>query len=208
MKLTETMQTAFHTIKDALVMATLFVYPQPNAQLAIMTDASDVAVGAVLQQHVSGQWQPISYFSRKLKPLEVRYSAFDRELLAIYLSIQHLRHMVEGCKFSVYTDHKPLTCALTSRFTQCSRQIHHLDFVSLFTSDIWHIKGAEKTVADVLSRIEVNALTQHQGIDFAEMAIVSCPGRLGGEKRPGIHCMRMRKNFSKFFVKFYVKSQS
>ena len=61
-KWTETTQAAFNAIKDALATATLLVHPQPNAQLAIMTDASDVAVGTVLQQHVNGQWQPISYF--------------------------------------------------------------------------------------------------------------------------------------------------
>lgn len=45
-----------------------------------MTDASDSAVGAVLQQYVDGQWQSIP---KKLQPAETRYSAFDRELLAI-----------------------------------------------------------------------------------------------------------------------------
>ena len=117
---TEAAQAAFNAVKEALANATLLVHPQPNAQLAIMSDASDVAVGAVLQQRVSGQWQPISYFSRKLKPAEVRYSAFDRELLAIYLSIRHFRHMVEGREFAVHTDHKPLTRALASRSTQHS----------------------------------------------------------------------------------------
>ena len=138
---TETAQAAFNAVKDALANTTLLNHPQPNAQLAIMTDASDVAVGAVLQQRAAGQWQPISLFSRKVKPAEVRYSALDRELLAIYLSLRHFRHMVEGREFSVYTDHKPLTRALTSRSTQHTpRQIRHLDFVSQFTSDIRHVK--------------------------------------------------------------------
>ena len=53
-----------------------------------MTDASDHAVGAVLQQQVEGAWKPISYFSRKLTPSEQRYSTFDRELLAVYLAIK------------------------------------------------------------------------------------------------------------------------
>ena len=42
----------------------------------------------------------------------------------------------------------------------------------------------------------------------ARVHVAPYPGRLGGEKPPGIHCMRMRENFSKFSVKFYVKSQS
>ena len=136
-----------------------------------MTDASDVTVEAVLQQQIANRWQPISYFSRKLKPAEVQYSMFDCELLAIYLSIRRFRHMVEGREFCVYTDHKPLIRALTSTSTQHSRrQIRHLDFVSQFTSVIRHVKGVENPVADALSRIELNTLTQHQGIDFEDMA--------------------------------------
>ena len=50
-----------------------------------MTDASDTAMGAVLQQYINNHWHPISYFSKALKPAETRYSTFDRELLAVYL---------------------------------------------------------------------------------------------------------------------------
>ena len=168
---TDKAREAFDATKEALASATLSTHPQPNPELAIMTDASDVAVGAVLQQQVADQWHPISYFSKKLKPAEVRYSTFDCELLAVYLSIRHFRYMVEGREFCVYTDHKPLTRALTSRSTQHSpRQVCHLDFVSQFTSDIRHVKGSKNPVADALSWIELNTLTQHQGIVFDDMA--------------------------------------
>ena len=58
---------AFQTVKATLANVTLLVHPNPNAPTCIMTDASDKAVGAVLQQHVGDHWQPISYFSKKLK---------------------------------------------------------------------------------------------------------------------------------------------
>jgi len=50
-------------------------------------DASDHAVGAVLEQQIDSVWCPISYFSWKLHPAERKYSTFDRELLAAYLAI-------------------------------------------------------------------------------------------------------------------------
>ena len=52
-----------------------------------MTDASDTTVGAILQQYIDGSWHPISFFSRKMEPAETRYSTFDKELLAVYLTI-------------------------------------------------------------------------------------------------------------------------
>lgn len=83
--------------------------PPSKRPLLLVTDASDKAVGAVLQQLVNDEWQPISYFSRKLSSTECRYSTFDRELLAIYLALKHFWYFVEGHHFSIYTDHKPLT---------------------------------------------------------------------------------------------------
>ena len=73
---------AFTRIKEALADATLLVHPQSDAPTCLITDASDVAVGAVLQQQINSVWSPLAYFSRKLTPAEARYSTFDRELLA------------------------------------------------------------------------------------------------------------------------------
>ena len=170
---TEEATTAFSSIKEALANATLLVHPHPDAATSIMTDASDTSVGAVLQQCIDGQWCPISYFSKKLKPAKTRYSTFDRELLAIYLSIKHFRHFVEGREFCILTDHKPLTHAISSHSNQHSpRQIRHLDFISQFTGDIRYISGTENPVADALSRIELNAFQDKwsQVIDFEAIA--------------------------------------
>ena len=102
-----------------------------------MTDASDTAVGAVLQQKIDDEWKPIAFFSRRMKPAETRYSTFDCKLLAMYLAIKHFQHFVEGRQFHVLTDHKPLTFAFStqsSKLTPC--QIRHLDFISQFTTDV------------------------------------------------------------------------
>ena len=50
----ESAATAFTTIKDALAVATLLVHPKSHACTYIMADASDSAVGAVLQQNMRG----------------------------------------------------------------------------------------------------------------------------------------------------------
>ena len=165
--------TAFLTAKQALANATLLVYPQSNAPICVMTDASNIAVGAVLQQYVNNSWQPISFFSKKMKAAETKYSTFDRELLAVYLAIRHFRHFLEGRQFHVLTDHKPLTFALQTRSDRHSpRQARQLDFISQFTSTIRHIHGPDNVVADTLSRIEMNALLTNQPpvIDFTAMA--------------------------------------
>ena len=153
---------AFQTVKATLANVTLLVHPKPNAPMCIMTDASDKAVGAVLQQHIGDHWQPISYFSKKLKPSETKYSTFDRELLAVYLSIKFFRHFVEGRVFHFLTDHNPLTYSLSSHSNQYTpHQIRHLDYISQFTSDIRYVKGSNNTPADTLSNrwLQLNSKT-------------------------------------------------
>ena len=100
---------------------------------------------------------------------EKKYSAYDRELLSAYSAIKHFRYMLEGRNFILYTDHKPLTFAFTQRTDKCSpRQLRHLDFISQFTTDIRHVKGAENIPADTLSRTEAIACPTR--IDYNLMA--------------------------------------
>ena len=172
LQLNDDATAAFSAIKEALASATLWFHPEQDAPTSIMTDASSFAVGAVLQQYIEHQWCPIAYFSKKLKPSEIKYSTFDRELLAVYLAIKHFCYFVEGREFQVFTDHKPLTYSLSSNSERYTPQkIRHMDFISQFTANIQHVSGIDNPVADALSRAEINAvITTPPVIDFAELA--------------------------------------
>ena len=77
----------------------------------------------------------------------MRYSTFGRELLAAYLAVNHFRRALEGRQFTLLTDHQPLTYALkTSSDKRSPRKIRQLDFLSVFTTDIRHIKGKQNKV--------------------------------------------------------------
>ena len=151
---------------------TLLVHPDPMAQLNITCDASDVAVGGVLQQYLNGMWQPLSFFSKKLSPAETRYSAFDRELLAVYATIKHFRHNLEGRNFFVNTDHKPLTfvmSSVTDRPPLC--QTRQLAFIAEFTTDIRYVKGETNLVANALSRPSVSVIDNGPAINYKDLSI-------------------------------------
>jgi cleavage and polyadenylation specificity factor subunit 1 len=164
-KWNEEANTAFQAAKDALVNATRLYYPKPNAETCIAADASNIAVGAVLQNKIDDKWRPIAFFSRKLTPAERKYSTFGRELLAAYLAVRHFRHMIEGTYFHLATDHKPLVGAMhKAAVREIPRETRHLNFISIFTNDIRHIAGEDNTVADALSRGEED---QHDADDDA-----------------------------------------
>ncbi|BHF74082.1 hypothetical protein SprV_0401716600 [Sparganum proliferum] len=181
LELTGEVLTAFERIKNSLTDATLLTRPASEVQLSLMVDASTVAVGAVLQQHLVGSTPPLVFFSKKLLPAETRYSTFGHELLVIYLAVEHFRHLFEGRDFTVFTDHKPLTFALRSHSDKYNpREIAHLDYISQFTIDIRHIDGTTNEVADMLSRPSLSSLQLSHGIEFCVMAAeqqrVGCPG--------------------------------
>ncbi|KAL1448829.1 hypothetical protein WDU94_000084 [Cyamophila willieti] len=158
---------AFQQCKEQLATATLLAHPMDGAPLSLVSDASDHAVGATLQQLVDKEWQPLAFFSKKLSPAERKYGAYDRELLAIYLAVKHFRHMVEGRVFTIYTDHKPLTFAFLQKPEKCSpRQFRHLDFIAQFSSDIQYVPGSQNVVADALSRVELI----HATLDYKSLA--------------------------------------
>ena len=80
----------------------MLVHPQPHALTCITMDASNLAVKAVLEQFINGQWKPISFFGKKLSPSELKYSALDRELLEAHLAVRHFQYFVEAM-FSIST---------------------------------------------------------------------------------------------------------
>lgn len=155
----DTTSLAFEAAKQALADRTILNFYQSNAPLSLQTDASGNAVGAVLQQTVNNTLQPLAYFSKALDKTQRNYSTFDRELLAVYLAIKHFEYMLEGRQFTVLTDHRPLTTAICSASSKSPRQTRHLDFISQFTTDIQFVKGESNTVADTLSRFNVDTVS-------------------------------------------------
>lgn len=170
---TDSMKLAFISAKQPLSEATMLIFPDSNAKHTLSVDASDVAVGGVLEQFSNGVWQPLAFFSRQLRPPEKKYSAFDRELLALYLGVRHFRYFLEGRHFTMYTDHKPLTFAFAKVSDPWSaRQQRHLAAISEYSTDIQHVAGKDNIVAGTLSRCNAIAAINHPvaGVDFSAMA--------------------------------------
>ncbi|GFX43049.1 transposon Tf2-11 polyprotein [Trichonephila clavipes] len=121
-------------------------------------------------QLCQNNWEPVAFLSVKLSKSQQKWSTYDRELLAIYISVKRFRHMLEGRDFIIYTDQKPLMYAFMQNPDKCSpRQWRHLDFISQFSTDVRHINGTHNAVADALSRIEVNQIS-NSFLDFEALS--------------------------------------
>ena len=153
LKWTEDCQHSFNAAKEALAATTLLRHPRHDAPLAITTDASNTAIGAVLEQRGPKGWEPLAFFSAKLQPNQRNWPPFDRELLAVFRAIRHFRFMVEGRPFTIYTDHQSLIPALHKKSEPLTaRQSNQLSEIAEYTSDIRYLEGKANSVADALSR--------------------------------------------------------
>jgi len=135
MNWTPVRKTAFKELKDELVNATLLAFPDPSAQFSVQTDP-------ILQLELycnNGMVKAIiKFFSERLTPAQCNYSAYDRELLAIYAAIKHFRLMLEGRRFYMITDHK--TFAFAQKLDRASpRHCLQLEFISEYTTDIRYV---------------------------------------------------------------------
>ncbi|GBL85316.1 Transposon Tf2-9 polyprotein [Araneus ventricosus] len=151
---------SFKASKEVITKATVLRHLIPGAQISLWVNASKVAVGDSLMQLSHDQWEPITFYSSKLNKSEKNWSTYDRELFALYSSVKKFRHMLEGRTFVIYTDQNPLIYAFHQNSEKCSpRQLRHLDFISQFSTDIRYTKDYDNTVADALSRIEIDKIS-------------------------------------------------
>ena len=95
------LQDAFDRAKAALSSAMSLTHPSPSPEVSLVTDASNTHGGAALQQQESGGWRPLAFFSAKLSTTQQRDSAFDRELLGVFLALRHFCFELEGRKFHI-----------------------------------------------------------------------------------------------------------
>ncbi|CAF1123382.1 unnamed protein product, partial [Didymodactylos carnosus] len=104
-------QDSFDELKQKLITSPIISYPDFNHPFILQLDAFDYGLGAVLAQKVppDGEEHVIAYASRTLNESERKYSATERECLAIVWRTQHFRPYLEGRPFEVWTGHRSLT---------------------------------------------------------------------------------------------------
>jgi len=144
-------QKSFEALKTALVDATTLAFPLPDRQCILDTDASDVAIGAVLSQMIDGQERPIAFFSRVLNQSQRNYCPTRRELLAVIASMQHFRHYLLNNHVVLRTDHHSLKWLRTFKQPE-GILARWLETLAEFDFSIEHRPGRLHCNADGLSR--------------------------------------------------------
>ena len=108
-------EKSFQDLKDALTSSPILGFPNSDGRYVLDTDASGVAIGAVLSQiqddGKGGKTEKvIAYGSKTLNDAQVNYCTTKRELFAVFYFCCHkFRHYLAMKDFNVRTDHAALT---------------------------------------------------------------------------------------------------
>jgi hypothetical protein len=137
---------AFRRLKEALSSAPVLGMPLQGRPYHVLCDASDVAVGAILEQ----DGKPVAFVSKRLSAAETNYSIRDKELLAVTHALRQFRVYLLGAPFTVSTDHESLKYLLSQK-ELTGRLARWAESLADFDLRIEHIRGRDNP-ADVLSR--------------------------------------------------------
>jgi hypothetical protein len=144
---------AFQRLKRAMCTAPVLAYYDSSRATELWTDASDYAIGGVLlQRDDKGAWRPVSYYSRRLIPSEVKYGVYHKELLAIRDCLLAFRYYLVGIPFVVKTDHHSIQWLLDQK-ELTGLQTRWLGVLQSFNiTEIQYVPGERNVLADALSR--------------------------------------------------------
>ena len=173
---TEAAEKSFQKLKQRFMDEPILAMFDPQKKVVVETDASDLAIGAVLSQPDDRtRLHPIAFHSRKMTGAELNYDVHDKELLAIVESFKIWKVYLEGAKHEVqvFTDHKNLMSFTTTKVLN-RRQVRWSEELSSYNFRIQYRKGSENGRADALSR---RSDYFQEGKDWTAKAILMLDGQ-------------------------------
>ena len=132
-------QNSFTALKVAMATALVLRLSAFEKQFVVTTDASDVAVGAILWQNFGSSLQPVAFASRKLNSTKICYSVYERKLLGIVWAIGQWEHYFQGPHPIVIQADHALLRHLPNQTSVNSRVWRWLSILQGYNVEIRHI---------------------------------------------------------------------
>ena len=148
----------------ALLKAPVLQLGDISKPFRVYTDASYLAIGAVLLQEVNREWLPVAYASRKLTPAERNYTVTEKETLAVVFALGSWKLYLFK-HFDVYTDNQAVLY-LRSKSNLSKRESRWVEFLADFHFSTHHVPGRNNP-ADPLSRQAKELDLEMNNIEFS-----------------------------------------
>ena len=148
----------------------MLTHYDPALPVRLACDASPTGIGAVLS-HVmpDGSERPVAFASRSLTKTERKYAQIDKEASSIVWGVKRFHVYLYGRRFTLVTDHKPLTAIFHPKkgvpaMTAARLQRYAL-FLAGFDYDIEYKSTTKHCNADGLSRLPLQQ-TEKEGAEM------------------------------------------
>jgi len=158
---TEKAQEAFEALKEAMCSDTVLRMPRQGEVFQLYTDASHIAIGAVLCQidPVDKKSHPCAYGSRKFNDQELKLSTPCKELLAIVYALNLWSFYICGNPVHIFSDCRAWTflkvqSGVSGKISRLALLVAEYDITVSF------VQGVKNKAADGLSRAYDTGLTK------------------------------------------------
>ena len=161
---------AFEALKQALTEELELFQIDVDAPYTMRTDASDFAIGAVLEQQRGDRLVPVAFYSRKLSGSQLNWTPREKECYAIVCSLRKWAGWVGFQPITIMTDHRSLeewsNELLDTPSGPRGRKARWHETLSQFKLAVVYIPGKDNVVADALSRWAYPASSAREDVSF------------------------------------------
>ncbi|QRW25673.1 Retrotransposable element Tf2 protein [Rhizoctonia solani] len=147
-------EEVFQELKSLVTRSLVLIHSNPDLPYYLETDASGVAMGAILSQRGADNClHPIAYMSKSFSGAEANYNTHNKELLAIIKALEEWQIFLEAMEkpVQVFTNHCNLEYWMQAQTFNCRHTQWHI-FLSNFNFEIHYYPGKQSGKPDALSR--------------------------------------------------------
>ena len=137
-----------------------------NKEFEIMCDASDYAMGAVLEQRTKKMFKAIYYANKTFNEAQENYSTTEKKMLAMVFSCEKFRPYILGSHVIIHTNHAAIRYLRFKKDAKL-RLIRWVFLLQEFDLEIKDKKGSDNVIDDHLSKLEKTTV-QEKGSEIAE----------------------------------------
>nr|GEU31244.1 hypothetical protein [Tanacetum cinerariifolium] len=155
-------ELAYHTLKEAMVKASMLALPNFEQEFVVETNASGKGIRSMLCQN----GHPIAYWSKTLSAKHQALSTYDKEFLAVVATLDKWKGYLLDRRFKIKTYHFSVKYMLNQKLTSLF-QFKWMPKLLRYDYEIVYKKGSKNVVADALSRVDSSGELFYKGNKYS-----------------------------------------
>ena len=161
-------EEAFEEIKRRLIKAPVLHMPNWEGRFHLYMDICKFAEGSTLYQIQNGKPKLIAYASKRLPEAARSYLITELELCGLVINIASFSHLLKRVDFDAIVDHLALTHIIKSKTELATPRLKRLlELTSLYSFNLYYMKGKDMILSDFLSRQSHDDSNPHEIIPIS-----------------------------------------